>query len=63
MADELTDFRLDNLTEHLEKLTDRISGYIESNEKRLTKVETTQKNFMWLFGAIMVIVNLAIKFL
>ena len=62
--DELTDYRLNDLTTHLEKLTDKLTGYVESNERRITSVETTQKNFKWLigaFGAIMIIINLTFK--
>lgn len=64
MGDELTDFRLNELTTQLGKYSEKISVYIESNEKRITKVETTQKNFMWLigtFGTIMIIINVIFK--
>lgn len=67
MANEvLTKYRLDEVTKNLEKLADRIGGYIDSNEERLrtiettiTELRTTNRNFMWVFGVAITIISIA----
>jgi len=66
MDDGLTTYRLNEVTKNLEKLADRIGGYIDSNEERLrtiettvTELRTTNRNFMWTFGVAITIISIA----
>ena len=61
MGDELTDFRLNELT----KLIDKIQLYIESNELRMrnlevsfTSLQTSNKNYIKFFGILVAFVSI-----
>lgn len=62
----MEDITMGELTRNLEKLTEQIRDYVHSNEDRMRSVEKsvielriTNKNFMWLFGAVITIISLA----